>query len=232
MSSQFALVDPTSLVDAAPGPRARPVEIVASRAQRRARPKIAYALVATAALFVLLLAQLAISIALSDGAYKISALQASQTELTRDQQKYSERLDVLSSPQNLANNAEELGMVRNSNPVYLDPSTGVVHGQPSPADGEADGTDNLIPNTLLDGVPLATAPEKAAPTEAAPAEVAPSVAAAGAGDSGTSASDTTVASAGSAASATDSAVAGAPSEGSPEQSVASDPNQLAAPQTR
>jgi len=227
MSSQFALVDPTPLVDAAPAPRARPVEIVTSRAQRRARPKIAYALVATAALFVLLLAQLAISIALSDGAYKISALQASQTELTRDQQKYSERLDVLSSPQNLANNAEELGMVRNSNPVYLDPSTGVVHGQPSPADGEADGTDNLIPNTLLDGVPLATAPEKVAPTE-----VAPSVAAAGAGDSGTSASDTTVASAGSAVSAPDSSAAGAPSEGSPEQSVASDPNQLAAPQTR
>ena len=227
MSSQFALVDPTPLVDAAPAPRARPVEIVASRAQRRARPKIAYALVATAALFVLLLAQLAISIALSDGAYKISALQASQTELTRDQQKYSERLDVLSSPQNLANNAEELGMVRNSNPVYLDPSTGVVHGQPSPADGEADGTDNLIPNTLLDGVPLATAPEKAAP-----ADVSPSVAAAGAGDSGTSASDTRVASAGSAASAPDSSAAGAPSEGSPEQSVASDPNQLAAPQTR
>lgn len=229
MSSQFALVDPTPLIDAAPAPRARPVEIVTSRAQRRARPKIAYALVATAALFVLLLAQLAISIALSDGAYKISALQASQTELTRDQQKYSERLDVLSSPQNLANNAEELGMVRNSNPVYLDPATGVVHGQPSPADGEADGTDNLIPNTLLDGVPLATAPEKSAPTE-----VAPSVAAAGAGSSGsgTSASDTTVASAGSAASATDSAAAGAPTAGSPEQSVASDPNQLAAPQTR
>lgn len=225
MSSQFALVDPTPLVDVAPAPRARPVEIVASRAQRRARPKIAYALVATAALFVLLLAQLAISIALSDGAYKISALQASQTELTRDQQKYSERLDVLSSPQNLANNAEELGMVRNSNPVYLDPSTGVVHGQPSPADGEADGTDNLIPNTLLDGVPLATAPEKSAPTT-----VAPTVAAAG--DPGTSASDTTVASTGLAPSATDSAVAGAPSEGSPEQSVASDPNQLAAPQTR
>jgi hypothetical protein len=195
-------------------PRRAPVEIVTSRAQRRARPKIAYALVATAALFVLLLTQLAISIALSDGAYTISDLQAEKTELTRDQQKYSEQLDVLSSPQNLANNAEQLGMVRNSNPVYLDPTTGAVHGDPAPADGTADGTDNLIPNTLLDGVPLATAAPDTAPAAttgdaaaapAAPAEGAP---------------------------APESAAAGAATAGTGATSVASDPDQLAAPRTR
>lgn len=211
MSSEFAFVDPTPLAEPSRAPRTPAVEIVTSRAQRRARPKIAYALVATAALFVLLLTQLAISIALSDGAYKISALQAEQTELTRDQQKFSERLDVLSSPQNLANNAEKLGMVRNSNPVYLDPATGAVHGDPSPADGTADGTDNLIPNTLLDGVPLATAST--------------------AGDTAAAAAAGTAA-AGTAAATTDSASAGAATAGSAEQSVASDPNQLAAPQTR
>ncbi|KQR64315.1 hypothetical protein [Frigoribacterium sp. Leaf172] len=224
MSSQFALVDPTPLLERSPSATPRPVEIVTSRAQRRARPKIVYALVATASLFVLLLAQLAISIALSDGAYRISALQAQQTELTRDQQKYSEQLDVLSSPQNLANNAEELGMVRNSNPVYLDPATGAVHGQPSPADGGADGTDNLIPNTLLDGVPLATAqkPDASATAGAkAPAD-----------QGSTSTADASVASTGVAAPVSGSAAAGAASGGSPEQSVASDPNQLAAPQTR
>jgi hypothetical protein len=228
MSSQFALVDPTPLLERPSTPASRPVEIVTSRAQRRARPKIVYALVATASLFVLLLAQLAISIALSDGAYRISALQAQQTELTRDQQKYSEQLDVLSSPQNLANNAEELGMVRNSNPVYLDPATGAVHGQPSPADGGADGTENLIPNTLLEGVPLATA---AAPASAA-ADASAST------EEGASTPDASVASAGVAAPTTgsgatvDSGSAGAASGGSSEQSVASDPNQLAAPQTR
>jgi len=209
-----AAIDPIPQRRPSHEPRRAPVEIVTSRAQRRARPRIAYALVATASLFVLLLTQLAISIALSDGAYTISDLQAEKTELTRDQQKYSEQLDVLSSPQNLANNAEQLGMVRNSNPVYLDPTTGAVHGDPAPADGTADGTDNLIPNTLLDGVPLATVAPDAATSDAAES---------GAASSDAAAPDTTPA---------DSAAAGAATAGSGTPSVASDPDQLAAPQTR
>ncbi|MBD8584267.1 hypothetical protein IFT90_06810 [Frigoribacterium sp. CFBP 8766] len=209
-----AAIDPIPQRRPSHEPRRAPVEIVTSRAQRRARPRIAYALVATASLFVLLLTQLAISIALSDGAYTISDLQAEKTELTRDQQKYSEQLDVLSSPQNLANNAEQLGMVRNSNPVYLDPTTGAVHGDPAPADGTADGTDNLIPNTLLDGVPLATVAPDAATTDTADSAAASSDAAA----QGTP--------------PTDSATTGAATAGSGTPSVASDPDQLAAPQTR
>lgn len=209
-----AAIDPIPQRRPSHEPRRAPVEIVTSRAQRRARPRIAYALVATASLFVLLLTQLAISIALSDGAYTISDLQAEKTELTRDQQKYSEQLDVLSSPQNLANNAEQLGMVRNSNPVYLDPTTGAVHGDPAPADGTADGTDNLIPNTLLDGVPLATVAPDAATTDTADPAAASSDAAA----QGTS--------------PTDSATTGAATAGTGTPSVASDPDQLAAPQTR
>ena len=209
-----AAIDPIPQRRPAHEPRRAPVEIVTTRAQRRARPRIAYALVATASLFVLLLTQLAISIALSDGAYTISDLQAEKTELTRDQQKYSEQLDVLSSPQNLANNAEQLGMVRNSNPVYLDPTTGAVHGDPAPADGTADGTDNLIPNTLLDGVPLATVAPDAATTDTADPAAASSDGAA----QGTS--------------PTDSATTGAATAGTGTPSVASDPDQLAAPQTR
>lgn len=209
-----AAIDPIPQRRPSHEPRRAPVEIVTSRAQRRARPRIAYALVATASLFVLLLTQLAISIALSDGAYTISDLQAEKTELTRDQQKYSEQLDVLSSPQNLANNAEQLGMVRNSNPVYLDPTTGAVHGDPAPADGTADGTDNLIPNTLLDGVPLATVAPDAATTDTADPAAASSDAAA----QGTP--------------PTDSATTGAATAGTGTPSVASDPDQLAAPQTR
>ncbi|NII50873.1 hypothetical protein [Frigoribacterium endophyticum] len=202
-------------------PRRAPVEIVTTRAQRRARPRIAYALVATAALFVLLLGQLAISIALSDGAYTISDLQAEKAELTRDQQKYSEQLDVLSSPQNVANNAERLGMVRNSNPVYLDPATGAVHGVPAPADGAADGTDNLIPNTLLDGVPLVTQPPAGVPAETADGAAA-----------GSSPVDPTAAAGTAAAAAADSAAPGAAGAQNADASVASAPNQLAAPETR
>lgn len=220
MSSNLAIATPSTRPQPSSTPVARPVEIVTSRAQRRARPKIAYALIATAALFVLLLAQLAISIALSDGAYKISDLQAAKTELVRDQQKYSEQRDVLSSPQNLAANADELGMVRNSNPVYLDLATGAVHGSPAPAAGADEATSgNLIPNTLLEGVPLTTkAPATAADDAAAGTGTDPAATSVGA--------PTT---AGAAAVPTD---AGAADGGSADESVASGANELAAPQTR
>lgn len=228
MSSNLAIATPSTRPQRSSSPAARPVEIVTSREQRRARPKIAYALIATAALFVLLLAQLAISIALSDGAYKISDLQAAKTELVRDQQKFSEQRDVLSSPQNLAANADELGMVRNSNPVYLDLATGAVHGSPAPAAGADEATSgNLIPNTLLDGVPLTTE----APTSTADASATDGSAATGAADA--TADETTSIGAPTTAGAT--AVpsgTGAADAGSAGESVASAPNELAAPQTR
>ncbi|KQS22119.1 hypothetical protein [Frigoribacterium sp. Leaf186] len=225
MSSNLAIATPSTRPQPSSSPAARPVEIVTSREQRRARPKIAYALIATAALFVLLLAQLAISIALSDGAYKISDLQAAKTELVRDQQKFSEQRDVLSSPQNLAANADELGMVRNSNPVYLDLTTGAVHGSPAPAAGADEATSgNLIPNTLLEGVPLTTK----APTSSADASATDGSAATDAtGGATTSIGAPTTAGATAVPSGT-----GAADAGSADESVASAPNELAAPQTR
>jgi hypothetical protein len=91
---------------------ARRIEIVADRAQRRARPKVAYAVIVVASLGVLMLAQLALSIALSDGAYTIDRLEVTQKEQARTEQLISEDLGRLASPQNLATNAEALGMVR------------------------------------------------------------------------------------------------------------------------
>ena len=225
MSSNLAIATPSTRPQPSSSPAARPVEIVTSREQRRARPKIAYALIATAALFVLLLAQLAISIALSDGAYKISDLQAAKTELVRDQQKFGEQRDVLSSPQNLAANADELGMVRNSNPVYLDLATGAVHGSPAPAAGADEATSgHLIPNTLLEGVPLTTkAPASAADAPATDGSAANTTT----GDDATSIGAPTTAGATAVPSGT-----GAADAGSADESVASAPNELAAPQTR
>lgn len=156
----------------APSRRRSPIEIVTSRVQRQARPRILYALVATAALFVLLLTQLGVSIALSQGAYQISALQNTQTELNRSQQKYSEKLQVLSSPQNIANNATALGMVRNQNPVYLDLSTQKVYGTPTPATGDAATSTNLIPNSLLKGVPVVTKETKTSESSGAASKAA------------------------------------------------------------
>ena len=131
----------------------RHIEIVSTRSQRRARPRVVYAVVAVGGLFVILMAQLLLSIVLSDGAYQISALQASQTELVRDQQGLTEDIQVLESPQNLAGRAEQLGMVMNtSSHGWLRLSDSKVLQAPSAASASsAVGTNDagLVPNSLL-----------------------------------------------------------------------------------
>ena len=160
------------------------LEVVATRSQRRSRPRAVYAIVAIAVLFGIVVAQLLLSITISQGAYQISSLQAKRTELQRAYQAASEDLNRLASPQNLAANANALGMVTNSNPVYLRLSDGAVLGAPVPASGSAGtvtgGQGNLVPNVLLNGVPLAVPAPPAAPGAAPAAGAANSPSAGGA----------------------------------------------------
>lgn len=145
-----------------PEPRERHIEIVATRSQRRARPRLVYAIVTVAGLLAVLVAQLLLSIALSDGAYQIASLQNQQRELVRDAEALGEQINVLQSPQNLAVSAVTLGMVSNSSTAFLRLSDGAVLGSASAASA-ADrivlGQDRttLIPNALLVGSSTATA---------------------------------------------------------------------------
>ena len=153
----------------------RHIEIVTSRGQRRARPRLGYSLIIIAGLFAVLASQLLLSIALADGAYQISALQAQQKELSRAQQSITEELNVLESPQNLAARAESLGLVSNNSAVYLNLANGAVMGSPSAAQagaGSVVGANGslLIPNSLLDGVPSTMTPS--APLGATPSATA------------------------------------------------------------
>ena len=143
------------------------IEIVPTRSQRRARPKIAYAAVVVTGVLAIVVTQLMLSIGLSDGAYEISSLQQQQKELDRSHQVLSEQFDKLSSPQNLAASAAALGMVTNSAPVYLRLSDGAVLGSPVAAAPGAVAGGSLIPNSLL--TPPATTPgtTAAAGTDAA-----------------------------------------------------------------
>jgi hypothetical protein len=134
----------------------RHIEIVASRTQRQARPRIAYALTAVAGMAVMVVAQLLLSVGISQSAYEISTLQSRQVELGRTAESLSEDLVRVSSPQSLAANAAALGMVSNSNPVYLRLSDGVVLGKPQEAAGTPAGSATLVPNSLLAGAPLVT----------------------------------------------------------------------------
>ncbi|CAN5424082.1 hypothetical protein BH10ACT4_BH10ACT4_03160 [soil metagenome] len=130
----------------------RHIEIVSTRSQKRARPRVVYALVAVAGLFVILMAQLLLSIWLSNGAYQISGLQQSQRDLSRDQQSLAESLNVLQSPQNLAGQATALGMVLNTGSQGFLSLAGGVTRAPTPATADttlAADAANYAPNALI-----------------------------------------------------------------------------------
>lgn len=176
-----------STPDTAQAHDTRHIEIVSTRSQRRARPRIVYALSAVAGMATIVIVQLLLSVGISQGAYEVSRLQASQVELGRTAESVTEDLVRISSPQSLAANAEALGMVSNSNPVYLRLSDGAVLGAPASAAGSQAGSASLVPNALLAGVPLVTQLPQgagqgasvggaAADTSAKAAEVAPKAA--------------------------------------------------------
>jgi hypothetical protein len=142
----------------ATGPRQQPrhIEIVSTRAQRRARPKLAYAIITIASLFAIFTAQLLLSIVVSEGAYQVSALQDQQRDLLRTQDALTEQLNVLDSTQNLSLQAASLGMVPNGTPLALNLATGSVYGLPGSADpAGCGGACNLITNARTSGIPLA-----------------------------------------------------------------------------
>ena len=225
MSTNLALVDPAVVPSRAPRPdrqhRPELVEVTPTAAQRRARPRIGYAVVAVAALGILLLAQLGISMVLSQGAYTLNSLSAEQTNLSRTQQSLSEQLRVLDSPQNLARNAQSLGMIANSTPVYLDPKTGRVYGTPTPAkpDEATASTENQVPNSLLNDVPLATKPGDTSTSKET-------------GTSSTKDTAGTTATADGTATSEKTTGASASDQGTAKSSVESDANPLQAPSTR
>ncbi len=153
MSTAFAYARPQQRPETS-APQPRHIAIVPTRAQRRTRPKSVYAVTAVATIFGLLLAQLVLSIVLSDGAFQIADLQAQQRSLSRTQGDLSEKLDVLSSPQNLASAAQGLGMVLGSStPAFLDLANGATHGSATPTDAGAGSSASagadLVPNSLL-----------------------------------------------------------------------------------
>lgn len=147
--------EPLAPVRPAPERETRHIEIVATRAQRRARPKLAYAVITIASLFAIFGAQLMLSIVVSDGAYQVSSLQDQQKDLQRTQDALTEKLNVLDSTQNLSTQAAHLGMVPNGGPLAIDLTTGSVYGLPGSADpAGCGGSCNMIGNSQLAGVPL------------------------------------------------------------------------------
>ncbi|MBI5161917.1 MAG: hypothetical protein HY996_10970 [Micrococcales bacterium] len=201
----------------------RHLEIAATAAQRRARPKLVYAIVIVGGIGAILLAQLLLSIATADGAYRISALQVQERDYSRTQSATRERLDVLRSTQNLTRNAEALGMIASGNPVFLDAGSGQVSGVPSAAGGSLTASGNLIANALLSGSaidPAALAAQNAVADQAARDSMAADAATAEGGGISTPGA------------LADPGAAGAPAPTASAPSLPSTPGVLPSPTTR
>lgn len=145
------------------------IQVVPTRASRKARPKAFYPLVAMSVIFGIIISQLLLSVAVSGGAYEIAELTQQNKELSRTYQNLTRDIDRLASPQNLASNAGALGMVNNATPVYLRMSDGAILGAPQAANAAAGATTNSakVPNSLLTGVPVVTQVEAEAQAAAA-----------------------------------------------------------------
>jgi hypothetical protein len=111
----------TELVSAPPA--------AAPRISPLARPKVLAASVVLGGAVCVVVAQLLLSIATANGAYRLAALQQQSDVLTHQQQVASEALLAEAAPQRLAARAKALGMVPDESPAYLDAATGRVLGR-------------------------------------------------------------------------------------------------------
>lgn len=136
---------------------------------RAGRPAMRAVIGSLGVLGGVLLAQLLLSIVISQGAYEVQQLEQQQTAVGREASALGERVDQLSSAQNLAGQATGQGMVPGDGFVMLDTTTGQVTGGESATNPAI--TPGLVGNEALNP----TAPNAANPN-ASPIPTAPGVA--------------------------------------------------------
>jgi hypothetical protein len=81
--------------------------------------------------------------------YELSDLKREKRELETTSQILSEEVSSLASNQNLLNTASRLGMVANTNPVFLRLTDQAVLGQPLPAPIASAQSTNLVANSAM-----------------------------------------------------------------------------------
>lgn len=135
-------------------PRPHLTPIAPAQGARTRRPLFA-AFSAVGLVLIIMVAQLGLSIAISQGAYESDALELEQRDLLRVERVLQQNVDQLSSPQNLAENAAGLGMVQNVQPASLRLSDGAVLGDL--ASRTEVTSPNLVPNATLEKLPIVSA---------------------------------------------------------------------------
>lgn len=128
-------------------------------AQTRARGPLVMILVL--GFLAISLLHLLLTIATSQSVYELSDLKREKRELDTTSQILAEEVASLSSQQNLLNTAAKLGMVANSNPVFLRLEDQEVLGKPKPALGSSSQSRNLVANSAM--IEITPAKQEAAP---------------------------------------------------------------------
>ena len=150
---------------------------------RRSHPAMVVAATIIAGMLIISVASLLLNIATSQGVYELAKLKSEKKELAITSQIISEQVDSLSSDQNLSSAASQLGMVANTNPVFLRIEDQKIFGRPKAALNSSEGSlrGNLVPNAsqvkrtsvanLLEAEATAKAARAAAAATKAAAEV-------------------------------------------------------------
>jgi hypothetical protein len=92
---------------------------------------------------------LLLTILTSQSVYELSDLKREKRELETTSQILSEEVSSLASNQNLLNTASRLGMVANTNPVFLRLTDQSVLGEPLPAPIASAQSTNLVANSAM-----------------------------------------------------------------------------------
>jgi hypothetical protein len=127
------------------------VYMISQADARRLRPNMVAGLIFVVGIVVVLIGQLVLNMVLTQDAYHLRSLKLEKRDLATQVQILQEEVDSLGSPQNLADAANQLGMVANPNSVLLDIESDKIYGKPKPADPAkaAVAAANLVANSAL-----------------------------------------------------------------------------------
>jgi cell division protein FtsL len=127
------------------------IYLVHESESRRVRPRLMAGMIFVLGVIVTVVMQISLGMVLTEDAYKLRQLGVEQRNLATEVQILSEEVDSLSSPQNLADAANQLGMLVNTAPVLLEIQSNRVFGEPKPADPARArvASANLVSNSAL-----------------------------------------------------------------------------------
>ena len=128
--------------------------MVSANEAKKLRPSLMAAAVFIIGVVAVLVGQIGLNMVLTHDAYELRSLKLEKRDLATEVQIIQEEVSSLSSPQNLADAANRLGMVANPASVLLDIESNKIYGKPSPAkaEGQQVASANLVANSALGAI--------------------------------------------------------------------------------